>query len=271
MVAGIALAVSCQLAAGQEHLAVPDDFLDFGRPRGDQLRVCLNMASAMVEFDRAVAAAIGDAILLPVEFFEIVDFDPPQPFDYRFTVDETQLFIAVNNECDALMGYPLPTTGMVAEWLTVSRPYLSTRMVLAVTDDEHRQLTDLPPGSRIGSRIGTSGDNRMRSYLRGTGTDTWTRVPYSANNHLIDRLRGEELAAALIWEPALHLFAGGDPADIGIHKADLPFDIAPTAFSIAVQSDDRFLLELLDDAIEAFIEDGTIDELLREYGLPEAR
>lgn len=260
--------MSAGIGTAQEYRAVPDTFLDFGRSSGDTLRFCLNMASAMVGFDRDAAQAIADAVLLPAEFYEIVDFEAPQPYDYRFTVDEPQLFISVNNECDALMGYRLPTSGSIAEWLSVSRPYLATDMVLAVTDPAYGRLTDLPPGSRIGSRIGTPGDNRLRSYLRAGGSAASVRVPYSGNDHLIDRLLDGDLSAALIWEPALHLFAGGDPASVGMLKAELPFDSEPIVFSIAVQSDDQFLLELIDMAIESLLADGTIGELLRQHGLP---
>jgi len=265
---GLAITLSTSAVTAQEFRAVPPNFLEFGRPAGNELRFCLNMASAIVAFDRDFAQAIADTVLLPAEFFEVVDFDPAQPYDYRFTVGEPELFIAVNNECDALMGFRLPTTGTIPEWLAVSRPYLETDMVLAVTDPGYASLSDLPTGSLVGSRLGTPGDSRLRSYLRGLAGAPWTRVPYSGNHHLIDRLLDGTVSGILIWEPALYLFAGGQPETAGLHTAALPFESEPTVFSVAVQTDDQFLLELIDLAISSLIADGVLADLLSEHDLP---
>jgi len=207
--------------------------------------------------------------LIPAEFDEIVDVEPPFPFDYRFTVDEADLFVKVNNDCDAVMGYRLPRSGLIPDWLIVSRPYLESDMVLGVADPNVERFADLPEGARIGSRIGTAGDTQFRSYLQALPREPVDRVPYVANDILLEDLASGALDGVLIWEPALYLAGGGDPATLGIHTATLPFDIEAITFSVAVKSDGQFLRSLLDEAVALVLESGVLAELLAEFGLPE--
>jgi len=248
--------------------AVPPELLQFYRS-GGEVRFCINAASSLAEFDRALAQTLADSLLIPAEFDEIVDVEPPFPFDYRFTVDEADLFVKVNNDCDAVMGYRLPRSGLIPDWLIVSRPYLESDMVLGVVDPNVERFADLPEGARIGSRIGTAGDTQFRSYLQALPREPVDRVPYVANDILLEDLASGALDGVLIWEPALYLAGGGDPATLGIHTATLPFDIEAITFSVALKSDGQFLRSLIDEAIALVLESGVLAELLAEFGLPE--
>jgi len=260
--------VTAIAAGAQEAPPVPEDLLDFRRSTGDEIRFCINMSSALAEFDQRLAQTIADALLVDAAFFHLVTIvPPPPPYDYRIVADEPEFFIAVHNECDAFMGYPLPQQ-TVPEWLAVSRPYYLTQTVLAVVDGGYQSLEDIPEGSRLGGRIASRGYVRLGSYLRALSSDRWNRAPYPNNGVLLERLREGTIEGAVIWEPALYLAGGGDPSTLGLHTATLPFDIAPIALGIAVKTDDQFLRELLDLAISSLIADGVLADLLSEHGLP---
>ncbi len=277
----VALALVAQLAApsvlaqGDAAVpAVPQDLLDFERRSGNQIVFCINDNSSLVEFDIAVAEVLADSILINAEFVRIIDVDPPLPFDYRFTVNDTELFAVMNNECDVVMGFALPNTGQVPDWLTVTRPYFVTDFVLVTRNEAYQRLADLPEGAVVGTRIGTNADARWRPFTR--SNDTWLRRLYTNNGTLMAALSNGEIEGAIIWEPAVHMSVNADPAMIGgsptppYWMAALPFDVAPVLFSIGLQPNEQFLRSLLDETIEALVADGTIAELAARFGLPVA-
>ncbi|MCW5697504.1 MAG: hypothetical protein KIS96_12330 [Bauldia sp.] len=247
---------------------VPSEFLDFSRRSGDRIRFCINMASVTAPFDRAVAQAIADSVLLEPDIYEVTDLDPPRPLDYRFTLEEIELYIVVNNECDALMGYPLPQVGAVPDWLTVTRPYHLTGVAFVV-GSRGRTLRDLPPGAAIGSRVGATETMLLRGFLDSAGS-TWRWRAFSANDRLVEDAVDGVVAAAFVWEPALMLATGGDPAASGLALAEPPFPIPPVAFAVALPSNRMFLRSLIDPVIDALRADGTIDALAVEHGLSPA-
>lgn len=262
---GTAAAAEAQFAAVP---GVPQEFLDFERRSGDRIHFCLNMSSSAVAFDRAVAEALADSLLVPAVFFEIVDVDPPLPFDYRFTLTTEELFVMVNNECDALMGYALPHVGTIPAWLTATPAYYTPHIVLATTNADYSALADLPPGSVVGSRIGTPADTQWRSYTR--SNQTWRRQVFSTNDQIIDALLSGSIEAAFIWEPALYFAFDGDPEAAGISTIGFPFDIADVQIAIALPANEQFLRGLLTEAIDALIADGMLADLAAQYGLPAA-
>ncbi|MCW5697502.1 MAG: hypothetical protein KIS96_12320 [Bauldia sp.] len=252
--------------------AVPDGFLDFTRRTDGRIHFCLNMASAIVEYDRAVAEAIADSLLVPPNFFEIIDpYMSPYPFDYRFTVGALNLFVGVSNECDALMGYLLPAYGTPPEWLTVTRPYLIAPTVFAVADPAYRRLEDIPPGMRIGTGLGEPGDATFRTYNNTRPASArWRRAVTPSPGDLVNGLLSGEYAGILIWEPGLHLALGGDPPEAGVSLASTPFSVPPLQFSVALPAAGAYVRGLLDQAITALEADGTLRALAIEHGIASA-
>ncbi len=248
----------------------PQDFLDFTRRSGDRIHFCINAASALAEFDRAVAQWLADSLLVPAEFHDIVDADQPAPYDYIFTLEDVDLYVEVSNHCDAVMGFQLPQVGTVPEWLTVTAAYYSPHVVLAVTDPGFRTLADLPRGSTIGSQIATPADTRLRAFLAVQGAAApWRRQLAGDNGALLDGLRAGTFAGIVIWEPALFLATGGDPKAAGLGEAALPFEIPDLQFGVALPSNQRALRTLLDQAIQAFAAEGGLSELLARFNLPD--
>lgn len=266
MAIGIAFAVPAQ-ALAQPAPVVPDEFLRFERRIGNDIHFCLNMDSSLAGFDRAVAHALADVLLTGAVIYEIkAPFTSPYPYDYRILADEGEVFIAVHNECDGLLGFHLPQTGTIPEWLTVTRPYYSSRYVLAVASETYDRLSDIPVGAAIGSQIGSAGDAQFRAYNNALpASNRWRLRALPDNGLLVDWLLDGAVEGIIVWEPALVMAT--DP-DAGVRIVETPFAIAKLDFSIALQSDSLYLRSLLDSAIAALLEDGVIDELMAEFDLP---
>lgn len=267
---GVAFAAGPIAARAQPAPIVPDEFLEFERRTGNDIHFCLNMDSSLAEFDRAVAKAIADALLTGFEFHEIrAPLAQPYPHDYRFVIDEGELFIAVHNECDGLMGFYLPQSGTTPDWLTVTRPYFSPRYVLAVIEPAYNRLSDIPVGEAIASQIGSAGSAQIRSYNNAlAASNRWQLQALPDNGLLVQRLLDGEVEAIMIWEPALYMATNGNPSAAGIRIADAPFDIARLNFSIALTTDSLYLRSLMDSAIDSLLEDGVIAEIATRFGLP---
>jgi polar amino acid transport system substrate-binding protein len=157
-------------------------------------------------------------------------------------------------------GYP--------EWMTITRPYLVTRTVIATNAINVRKLADLPINRPLGTRILGGVDNQVIMYLQSLPEKSrWSRLAYYNNKVLIDRLLDGTVAAAFVWEPALYRATGGKPEAAGLQIIPSPFALYETEFGIAVRAHDSFLGAALGQAIDALRTDGTIDRLLVEHGL----
>ncbi len=244
----------------------PSEAIDFVRREGG-IHFCLNAASALIEFDRAAGQAMADTILSPAEFHEIVDLEPPRPFDFVITVETIDLYVEVTNHCDALLGYYV-TNDAIPEWLTVTQPYSRTNFVLVTRDPAIDALGDLPAGAAVGSRLGTPADSQFRTYVGTQAAGTIRRLAYPVDASLLRDLDAGLLGAALVWEPALYLATGGDPAAAGYHIAAMPFAVPTLDFAVALPSDQLYLRTELDTTIAALRADGVIADLLAGMGLP---
>lgn len=264
----IALVLGLQSVLAQFLPPAPQDFLENRRRVDGALHVCLNLASSLVEFDRAVAQAIGDALLVPVVFHELFTAYPPtSPYEFSINLSEADLYVGIMNNCDAMMGAWLHQDA-VPSWLTVTQPYYSTRVVFATTAYDHADPRRLPFGAAVGSRIAGSGDFQFRSFVTERSPGTIRRIPYPSNESLITRLLDGTLDGILIWEPAIYAATGGDPAAAGVMTAPLPFQSTELNFGLAVPLAASFLRSTLDAAIAALQVDGTIVGLVQRYDLP---
>lgn len=238
------------------------------RIEGNAVTFCLNGASTLVEFERAVAEELATALLLEADFHELQSPARPFPYDFRLHLSGPELYVEMTNICDALVGFILSPVDF-PQWLTITRPYYTSRFVLAAADPDLTSLSDLPNGAAIGTRLGSSGDVALVTY-RGAQTQEpgWLRRPYGDNEVLIDALLDGSAEAILVWEPALYRATEGDPASRGITVIPSSFRSPEMAFGIVVSSDDVYLRDLLDQAIEQAVRTGLIDQLRQEHELP---
>lgn len=253
-------------AFGQAAPAVPEEFLDHVRRSGDRIHFCLNPASALIEFDRAVGQRLADMLLLPAQFDELADLNSHYGLDYRITLSDSDLFIQVSNECDAVIGFPNPAIVTIQEWLMTTQPYYKPKFVFALAPGVGAAIQDLPAGATIGSRASVYADSFLRAFL-GTQGDRWRRLIYSGNDGILADLSNGTIQAAVVWEPAINLAARADPAAAGIRVIDQPFVLPVLELAIALPTNQVFLRSALDAAITEF-RLGGLDELLAEFGLP---
>jgi polar amino acid transport system substrate-binding protein len=248
---------------------IPQEMLGERRTlAGNRVRICLNGESVLMEHDRAVGRAIAESLLLEPAFHEIRTPFNPRPYDFRIRLAPRDLFRELHNECDALMGVRFVPRGL-PDWLTISRPYLHTRMVLAVPGAE-ATLDALAPGALIATRMAAPGDTALTQYLRNQDAETRaSRRPYPHAGFVLDKLMAGEVDAAMIWEPALHMRLGGDPVASGVAVGPAPVAVREVDFAVAFMAQDTFLRGMFDDAIAALGEDGTLAALAVESGIPE--
>lgn len=239
------------------------------RPEGG-IRFCLNPDSLLVDFDRAMGEAIAEMQLLDVDFVA-VDTDYAVPLDFVLMLDQQYLYQALYGQCDALLGYALPSSG-IFDWLTATRPYLLTRDIAATVRDDLATLGDLTPEDRIGARVGSRGDGLLlRFTLAQNAGERWRRLPYNGNELLMMRIADGSIDAGIVWEPA---FAAAQQAGTiaGIDQVrEIPLNPmgeALFAFGAVMFADDTFIRGLLDEAITALIADGTIAALLDDHAIP---
>ncbi len=248
---------------------MPDEWLDrTNRMQGDKISVCINTESLMAPFELDLWRAITGALLIELEVREIHGRRAQPILDYSLSLSETELYQVLFNGCQALGGF-LFSTSQFPNWLTITRPYAIMGFVAATTSPTAATLGDFGSDARIGTKMGSSAD---LAFIDQAGSRPeqrrFRRVPYPNNQLLIDRLQEGELEAMIIWEPGLAQWSAANPgSDIRIIPAD-PVRLPRQQFGIVLLQRESFLRSALDDAIVALTQDGTIDRLLAEHGLP---
>ncbi len=271
VVATMLLAISlCGIAeqaiAQVEDLPPRDVYVERGRTRGDKIALCVNPAAMMAPFESALAREIASRLLLVPTVIEVKTWHPTEPLDYRVPLGYDELYIEFAERCDGFMGFTLAPG--YPSWMIISRPYISTRTVLATIAPTYRKLADIPADRPIGTRMLGIVDNQLIIYLQSLPEKSrWRRFPYFNNKLLIDRLLDHSVDAAFVWEPALYRATNGAPESAGIRLISAPFDLAPTEIGIALRSNDAYLMATLGQAIDSLRSDGTVDALLAAHGL----
>lgn len=245
---------------------VPDELLNRFRATGNQIRFCLNSASALVDFDRAVATRLAESSLLEAKFYELVYPSVPYPYEYGLTLPEKELFIQVTNNCDVVIGYPLPEGDVLPPWLTTTQPYYRPGYVFALSPDTP-SLASLPAGAEIGSRMAVSADIYVRAFFRKSDNGLRRRV-YPLNTMIVSDLLSGKIGAAVLWAPAVTLAAKANPAAAAIRTEPLPFPVPPVELAIAIPTNNLYLREVLDPAIGELRSSGEFARLLDEHSLP---
>jgi polar amino acid transport system substrate-binding protein len=273
LAAAAAMTVTCLVMlfparafAQMEDLPPRDVYIERGRSSGDTIALCVNGAAMMAPFEKDLAREIAARLLLTPKVLEVKTWHPTEPLDYRLPFGYDELYIEFAERCDGFMGFSLAQG--YPSWLIITRPYLSTRMVLAAAEPEYRKLSDIPPTRSLGTRMLGAVDNQLILYLQSVPEkNRWKRVPYFNNKILIDRLLDRTVGGAFVWEPALYLATGGAPAAAGIHTIPPPFELLQTEFGIGLRSNDSYLSVALGQAIDSLRADGTIERLLVEHTL----
>jgi ABC-type amino acid transport substrate-binding protein len=257
-------------AFAQFRRVVPHEMVGNTVASGDHIRFCINSMSALAAFDRELGQRLADMLLVPAQFYDLRYAVQTAPWTYELTLGEEDLFIQMSNNCDALIGYPMPVLDVTYGWLTVTAPYYTPGFVIALSKDIPEDLTQLPARAEIGSRVGLLADMNLRAYLKTTPNNLKRRV-FASNVSLIRALASGELAAAIVWEPAIAVAAETEPGVDSVRVIDAPFVIEPVELAIALPSNQSYLREMLNNAIFTMQSDGSMVALLSEYGLPEGR
>ena len=244
---------------------VPPDTLD-ERRRVSQtdIRFCVWTDNPLLEFETRIATEIAHALLLEPIVTEIDMGAVTNDADFWQT-----MYTALTNQCEALMGYIL-VPEQLPVWMIASRPYFSSGTILAVLDPNINALTDVPRGSFVGSLLSTFGDFQFINYLRTLPDDrSWRRLPFDSPDKLFERLLDGTLSGALVPEVALYGASQSDSrAQQIIAVPSSPLSIAPTQFSIGLRSSETSLRTMIDEAILALVQDGTIERIMGELALP---
>jgi polar amino acid transport system substrate-binding protein len=259
-------------SASAQGMDVPprDVYQDRGRGQDNKVTLCVNGDAMMASFESALARELASALLLTPAVIEIKAWYPTEPLDYRLPLTLEEVYIQFAERCDGFMGFTLAQG--YPEWMTLTRPYLATRTVIATTATNVRKLADIAVNRSLGTRILGGVDNQVILYLQSLPEKSrWPRLAYYNNKVLIDRLLDGTVAAAFVWEPALYRATGGKPEAAGLHIIPSPFELYETELGIAVRTRDAFLSAALGEAIDALRADGTIDRLLAEHGLAAPR
>jgi polar amino acid transport system substrate-binding protein len=264
------LAAVCCIIVAQVFAQEADDlpprdvYHERGRSTGDKIAFCVNPASMMAPFEKALASEIAARLLVTPNVFEVKTWHPTEPLDYRLPLAYDELYIEFAERCDGFMGMTLASG--YPSWLIVTRPYVTTRTVLAATSADYHKLADIPSDRPIGTRMLGIVDNQMILYLQSLPEKSrWRRIPYFNNKLLFDRLLDHTVAAAFVWEPALYRATNGAPEAAGIHVIPAPFELQPTELGIGLRSNDSFLSLTLGQAIDSLRGDGTVDRLMVEH------
>jgi polar amino acid transport system substrate-binding protein len=270
LAAAILLAMLAAVASAPiraQEIPSRDLFQERGRGgQGNKITFCVNGAAMMAPFDMALARELGSMLLLTAEVIDIKIWRPTEPLDYRLPLTLEDIYIEFAERCDGIMGFTLAQG--YPEWMTLTRPYLVTRTVVATTTPSYRSLADIPVTRPLGTRILGGVDNQVSMYLQSQPERSrWRRNAYYNNKVLIERLIDGTVAAAFVWEPALYRATDGKLEAAGLRIIPSPFPLYETEIGIAVRSHDMFLSTALGQAIEALRADGTIDKLLVEHGL----
>lgn len=268
LILSVALLGSVLPASAQFRRVVPDNMVNTAVYTGGNIRFCINPVSSLAQFDRALGQALADLLLVPAEFYELKYAVEPAPWGYDLALGEEDLFIQISENCDAVLGFPMPFMDLTYAWLTTTTPYYTPGFMLAFSKDSPASLDALPEGSLFGSRVGTLADMQVRAHARSSANKLKRRV-YASNVSLIRALASGDLPTAIVWGPAVSIAAQTEPGAADIQIVEPPFSVDPQPFAIALPANQTYLREMLDSAISQLRSGEEFSDLLAEFELPE--
>lgn len=265
-----ALSAAPVLAQSLQRVLPSDMYTENARTTGNTIRFCYSPLAVSAGFEKELISAIGDSLLIDSQLVEIPEtFIKVHPLEYRLALTSEQMFFLLGSECDAILGFLHSST--VPEWLSVTIPYLEDGTILFSKNPDHKRLSDLPFGSKIGGRAMSNSDMRLAAYLYALPKDrSWVRKTYHNYNRMMQYFYDDTLDAAMIWGPALYHISNGDPAAHGYYEMSIPFPIDTTKIGMATRSNNTYLNQTLSTAIQNLTDDGTIAQLkLKQHLAPQ--
>jgi len=202
----------------------------------------------------------------PLDQVELLPAPSGFPLNGGGFLQEVQL--AMSTTCDMLSGITVQADPPYAGFASITRPYATIPFVLAVTDPSYASLASIPHDKRLGTAIGSRGEQALLIYqTQLPEAQRWRRLPYADPELMLRRLKDGTLAGIILWQPTLHKLLGDDPAASGVHT--IPLDPVPDASVMVgalVSNRDTFLRSQVDQAIDSLVADGTIARLMEEFG-----
>lgn len=232
------------------------------RLQDDQLVLCLNRGGSLENLERAVARALGKALLVETRLYEVEYGNFPVFDDGDFL---TSLYLDLTNNCDGFVGINM-ASGKNPDWLTFSRPYLEVPYLFISNNPGWTQLADLPPDQKIGVLVSTAIDATLINYLQTLPTDQqWGRLPYGSLELMEKRLLDGTLGGLLLWSPLIRqLPSRGQGLTIGSIR---PLPAQASQLGIALRVQDAALRASIDDALQTLIDSGEIAQFIADEGI----
>lgn len=233
---------------------------------GNTIRFCQYEGSPTAEFDRALAEAIAQQLLVNAEFTEL-----SSSYGIGGEYAAEDLFISLTNDCDVMVGMGLSANMYPVEFIS-TRPYASFSYVLAVADADIEGLSDIGGGERVGALVGSFGFSALGRYIATLPTDQRPlALPYGDTELMVTRLLDQTIAGMVVYGPSLVQFQRDNSVEdeILIRPLDAQIGVAVDIGGLMLARN-GYLRTMLDDAISLMIEDGTVAALLSETGLDSA-
>ncbi len=253
------------LAAGSAQPPVlPPEWFPNREPSRDAQAVsfCEDPREPGHEVDRAIAAAVTDALLVAPRF-HVVERQVRVEDEYE------SLYVDLIDHCAVYLGFKLYANAYPG-WLTLTRPFYEARFVVVTTNPEWRALEDVPRDVRIGAVQGTMGDIRFIVFNNARpAADRWQRAPVGSPEEAFDALLDGVVGALIVWEPWWWYLGRQRPELTELAVLDAPVVSEPWIGVGGITLADRtFVRSQVDEAVAALSADGTIAAILAESGFP---
>ncbi|WP_421952928.1 hypothetical protein [Pelagibacterium sp.] len=264
-----ALALSLSVTAGMPAMGqvsnnVDRSLLDAWRlTTGNTIRFCQYDTSPTLEFDRALAEAAAQQLLVNAEFTVL-----GSAYGIGGEYAAEDLFVSLTNDCDVIFGMGLAANMYPVEFIS-TRPYAGFSYVLAVADADIEGLGDIEGGEKVGALVGSFGFGALGRYIATLPADQrLLALPYGDTELMVTRLLDGTIAGMVVYGPSLVEFRNEHPNEGEIFIRPLADQIgADVDIGGLLLTRNGYLRTLLDEAIALMIEDGTIAALLAETGL----
>ncbi|MEX2536808.1 MAG: transporter substrate-binding domain-containing protein [Trueperaceae bacterium] len=229
---------------------------------GEAISFCVDARQPGYELHRALAQAIGDILLLEAI---LVDVDRTVTTEAEFE----HLYVDLIDRCTAYMGFKL-YPGAYPNWLIFTRPLYEARFVAITRPNGAERLEELPPGTPVGAVQGSMGDIRFLTFNNAQrASERRQRLPLGTPTLALAALSDGVVEALIIWEPWWAALEGSNPDYAEFRLLDAPIVSEPWIPMGAALAADRGAIQfLIDQALAELHADGTIAELLEEFGFP---
>lgn len=142
-------------------------------------------------------------------------------------------------------------------------PYLYTqRSVIVHMDSEIESLDDLK-GKRVAVQAGSTSEKIILNNLTDTIPTLGQLTVFSTMGEVFSALKKEYVDAAIGHESSLMVYAEENPEEYRFLETSLRSE----ALGVAFRKNESKLVETVNEEIHKMREDGTIEKIIKEYGL----